>query len=160
MVVAHTAQINANRLRKELDALGMDSTGPRSELISRLHQAGVYELHTDVEPPAKKLDRLSRYPNHSCILIGNGAKMDEKNDNVLIISNDVKNTNFVEGHFDTDVISMPSCIQIRETQLNAETEGKEGDIRRMGSDIYIYREDDEEIYAGWYPIKFGPVLIL
>ena len=80
MVLKKTDSIPAARLRQELQSLGMDMRGSRSDLVSRLLQAGVYEINDSIPPPAPKLDRTSRYPNHSSVLIGNGAKLDSNHD--------------------------------------------------------------------------------
>ena len=87
MTIKATHEITAERLRAELRALGMDARGSRSELVSLLQQAGVYEINDSVPPRAMKIDRTTNFPNHNSILIGRGAKIDDATDQRLVICN-------------------------------------------------------------------------
>ena len=68
-------EIPAERLRRELQAMGMDHRGPRGDLVNRLAQAGVYEVNISVPPLPLKIDRSSRFPNHTSILLGKTQKL-------------------------------------------------------------------------------------
>ena len=48
-------RIARNRLAAELNAMGLDPTGSRAELVTRLSASGIQHIHSDIPPPKKKL---------------------------------------------------------------------------------------------------------
>jgi hypothetical protein len=56
-----------------------------------------------------------------------------------------------------DVLNLKDVYRIRQ-ELSPDTPGQEGDLRRSGSNLYMYRNTD--VHPGWYPIQFGPVMIV
>lgn len=158
MPYAETQQVAAGRLREELAVLGMETYGSRSELVHRLIQAGVYEIDTNSRPHPPKLDRIIRFPNHASILLGNGAVAQYEKKEQFIVQNNIKREPLIHGDFETDFLNLPSCISMRETKnLTPITQGKEGDIRRKGGKLYMYRSTG--VYKGWYEITFGSILL-
>ena len=159
MTIKAIHEINADRLRAELRALGMDARGSRSDLVNSLHQAGVYELNDALPPRPGKFVRTQNFPNHESILIGHGASIDYETDEKLIICNKPSVEPLIEGDFRSNIITLNDCIVLKETgNLCAATHGTEGEIRRQGSQIYMYRSSD--VHEGWYPLLFGPVKIV
>ena len=158
MTIKATHEIAVERLRAELRALGMDARGSRSELVSLLQQAGIYEINDSIPPRPMKIDRTTNFPNHNSILIGHGAKIHDENEEKLVICNSGKSTPIIEGDFTTSVVSIHNCLQLKESVVNTTVDGNEGDIRREGSQLYMYRSTG--VHEGWYPLQFGPVVIV
>ena len=157
MPVTPTENVSAARLRSELTALGMDNRGSRSDLVNRLQQGGVYEINTCVPPKPAKVDRTTTFPNHSSVLLGNGAMLHEKDDNKLVIKNSCFLNPLISGDFKKGKLEFGECSKLRETSdFGAQIEGEEGDIRRNGSEMYMYRETD--VHPGWYPLLFGSIV--
>ena len=158
MSIVSTEQVPACRLRQELRALGKETWGSRSELVSRLTQCGIYDLNVDVPPLPPKIDTTSRNPNTTCVYIGNGAGKYNKDDNKLYIANCSERT-LIEGDFVQEKVTISKVLSLNSTDnLSADTEGTEGDIRRLGQTLYMFRSTD--VHPGWYPFTFGPVLIV
>lgn len=154
-----TNKVNASRLRSELDVLGMDTSGSRSELVQRLMQAGVYNINTSIPPKAPMIDTSDRQLNHSCVYVGNGANCiyDQNVDNKLLISNNDKQP-LISGDFKSGTVNIQTILNIQSCNFDSDESGNEGDIRRDGSQIYMYRTTG--VHHGWYPILFGPLKIL
>ena len=154
-----TNHVPKPRLIQELDALGMDPRGPRSELVNKLMQSGIYQINTDYPPPVKFNDTSCKFPNHSSVLIGNGATIHHQQDEKLIICNKPKNLPLIEGDFSTNKISFNKCINIQESEhLTCDTPGVDGDIRRCEDSLYMYRSIN--VHPGWYPLNFGTMLLI
>ena len=159
MVYKPTGEISKARLISELHALGMDAGGARSELVSRLMQAGVYQINADSPPPAKFVDTSCRFPNHSSVLIGNGAQISTAVDEKLTICNRPKRDPLIEGDFKKGTVSIRSVLTLNDSDdLNCDTPGEEGDIRRCGDDLFMYRSSS--VHPGWYPVNFGTMLLM
>ena len=158
MPCTKTENVHAARLREELAVLGLETYGSRSDLVSRLHQAGVYEIDTNTRPYPPKVDRIIRYPNHSSILLGNGAIAQYEKREQFIVQNNPNKDPLLSGDFETDSLQFPKVIHIRNTcDLEPTTEGKEGDIRRKDGKLYMFRSTNT--YRGWYEIQFGSILL-
>lgn len=151
-------EIPAERLRRELQAMGMDHRGPRGDLVNRLAQAGVYEVNISVPPLPLKIDRSSRFPNHTSILLGRGAILEENDDDKLIISNNEKNSPLIEGNFKNNTIKINDCINLKNSKVNADIKGEEGDLRQNEGIIYMYRKTN--CHEGWYPLQFGTMVLI
>ena len=95
--------------------------------------------------------------NHSNILLGNAAHLNNKESNKFILHNTSKCEPLLSGDFKQNTISLPQMINIKESYVNNETSGIEGDIRRSGSELYMYRSTG--VHPGWYPLVFGSVTI-
>ena len=158
MPYTKTGEVNRHRLVQELEALGMESTGCRADLVNRLMQSGVYQINTDHPPPVKFQDTSTRYPNHSSILLGNGAQIHHQNDEKLVICNRPQTEPLVHGDFKSKVVHINMCLNLEETtELSADTTGKDGDIRRCEDGLYMYRSIN--VHPGWYPLVFGTMLL-
>ena len=159
MTIKAIHEINADRLRAELRALGMDARGSRSDLVNSLRQAGVYELNDLLPPRPGKFVRTQNFPNHESVLIGHGASIDYEADEKLVICNKPKSQPLIEGDFRSKKIVLNDCLVLKETaELCASTNGTEGELRRSGSQLYMYRSSG--VHEGWYPLQFGPVMII
>ena len=156
MPIKETHEVPVDRLRKELQALGMDHRGPRADLVNSLNQAGVYEINTDIPPRPLKINRNCNFPNHNSVLIGRGASIHSDDDNKLVIDNG--HGSLIQGDFTQHIVTFENCIQLKESDLCSETPGIEGQLRMSAGKLYMYRSTD--VYAGWYPLQFGTVLII
>jgi hypothetical protein len=158
MPYTHTQNVNAPRLREELAAVGLETCGSRNELVSRLHQAGVYEINTNTRPYPPKLDRIICYPNHSSVLLGNGAIAQFEKQEQFIVQNNTRRDPLLHGDFEADTLSLPSCIHIRNTiNLSPLIDGVEGNIRRKDGKLYMFRSTG--VYKGWYELQFGSIML-
>jgi hypothetical protein len=159
MPYTRTQNIQACRLREELAAVGLETHGSRNELVNRLCQAGVYEVDTNTRPHPPKLDRIIRYPNHSSVLLGNGAVAQYEKREQFIVQNNTRKLPLLSGDFEADTLQLPTCISIRNTtDLTPQTTGQEGDIRRKDGKLYMFRQTG--VYKGWYEIQFGTILLV
>lgn len=157
-------QVNVRRLRQECLHLGMDVTGmSRNDIVNELKCHGLSEI--DMRFPAKppKIDTSKRNDDLSNVFVGNGAGLHETRSNRLYIANNDTDEPLLGGDFKNrrveihDVLNLMDVYQLRE-ELSPDTPGKEGDLRRAGAHLYMYRSTD--VHPGWYPIQFGPVMII
>lgn len=153
-MIINVEGVNASRLRIELQALGMDCCGSRAELINRLKQAGIYTIDSNIIPP-KAIDISTRYENRSNVYIGNGAGLNNKENDKLFISN---GTLLINGDFKEKYVHINNVLNITDCCFEADQIGNEGDLRREGSNIYMYRKTNVE--PGWYPLSFGTMKII
>lgn len=147
----HTIEVPVSRLRQELATMGMDTDGSRSDIVNRLHQAGVYQINTDTTyPPLHRNDY-----NPSNVLIGtNNAPPDVQN--TLRIAN--MTHTLLSGDFKAHKVRVHDCLHIiNSPDLSCETRGVEGDIRVKNGVLYMYRESNVD--AGWYSLSFGRPLL-
>lgn len=158
MPLKSTNEISADRLRKELRALGMDSQGSRSELVNTLMQAGVYEINDSIKALPEKFQRTNNLKHHASILIGNGATVESEYDEKLVICNSTAKSPLVVGDFKDKNIQIDNCLKLKESVVGPEISGTEGDIRRSGSQLYMYRSTG--VLEGWYPMEFGSIVLL
>lgn len=147
-------RIHKNRLAQELNAMGLDPSGSRSELLTRLYTAGIYDIHPEIPPPKKKMQLY----NHSNILLGQAAQLTNGESDKFIVHNTEVNKPLISGDFKNNSINLPTLINISESEINPDIEGIEGDIRRNGSELYMYRSTG--VHPGWYPLTFGTVMII
>lgn len=158
MPYTQTENIPVARLREELAVLGLETYGSRNDLVNRLQQAGVYEIDTNRRPNPPRLDRIIRYPNHSSILLGNGAIAQFESKEQFIVQNNLKKEPLLHGDFEKDSITLPSVTNIRNSpNLSPTTAGVEGDIRRKDNKLYMFRSTN--VYKGWYEIQIGSMLL-
>ena len=157
MAVTPIHEIPKPRLMQELKVLGMDFRGARTDLVSRLMQAGVYTLDPDVPPLPEYVDRITRFPNHSSVLIGNCGKADTSVDNQLVIANNA-HVPLIRGDFAKGVVSVQQCLSLSNSENICDIEGTEGDMRRVDENLYMYRSTG--VCPGWYPLQFGTVVII
>lgn len=157
-------QVNVRRLRQECLYLGIDINGlSRNDIVNELKCHGLTEI--DLRFPAKppKIDTSKRIDDLSNVFVGNGAGLHETRSNRLYIANNSTDEPLIGGDFKNrrveihDVLNLMDVYQLRE-ELSPDTPGKEGDLRRAGSNLYMYRSTD--VHPGWYPIQFGPVMIV
>lgn len=152
-----TNEVPVARLKAELLVLGEDNTGSRSELVQRLQQCGVYSINTSIPPRAAMVDTSIRAPNHSSVFIGNGAGLYEIDDNVLHIGNNA-HTSLIHGNFKYKIVNINNILNIESSDFESDEQGNEGDIRRIGPDLYMYR--CTHVIPGWYEISFGSIKII
>ena len=148
-----------HRLRSECLYFGIRSSGmSRNDLVLELKNIGLYEI--DMKYPAKppKIDISNRKDDLSNTLIGNGAGVDETRSNRLYIANDNTSTPLIGGDFKTNRVEINDVLNISSNEFESDTLGEEGDLRRIGSQLYMYR--CTKFHNGWYPILFGPVLVI
>lgn len=151
--------VTASRLRAELAALGMDTSGSRSEIMNRLRQAGVYTIDTKSPVPQPMINVKDRYENSTNVYIGNGAGLQNKDDNKLFIANGPKETDcIIKGDFREKKVTIQEVLHVKESEFEADFMGSEGDIRRQGSELYMFRQTDTS--PGWYPLQFGSMRII
>lgn len=156
-------RIRSDRLRKECLHLGISSVGlSRNDLINVLHSNGLYEI--DLRFPAKPplIDTSNRKDDLSNVFMGNGAGLHESRSNRLCIANDDTDEPLIGGDFKSKRVEVHDTLNIRDTylkrqELTADMPGEEGDLRRSGADLYMYRKTN--VHPGWYPIQFGSVMI-
>lgn len=157
-------QVSVTRLRQECLHLGIDVQGlSRNEIVNELKCHGLTEI--DLRFPAKppKIDTSNRKDDLSNVFMGNGAGLHESRSNRLYISNSSTDEPLIGGDFKEkrvevhDVLNLMDVYRIRQ-DLSPDTPGREGDLRRAGSNLYMYRSTD--VHPGWYPIQFGPVMII
>ena len=159
MPCTQTAHVPKPRLAQELQALGMDSLGSRAELMNRLEQAGVYEINTELPPRQPKVDTVTRFPNHSSVLLGNGAQIDTNKDEKFVVCNKQDRPPLITGDFKESSLCIHNCLSLDETpELSADTPGEEGHIRMHKGHLYMYRSN--YVYPGWYPLQFGSMLLI
>jgi hypothetical protein len=145
-----TLELPACRLKDELAAMGMETDGSRSDLVNRLHQAGVYEIREDVKYPP--MHRNTYDPSSVYI----GTRTGDTQENRFQIAN--PNHTILSGDFKKKIARVHDCLHIVETKdLSCDTPGTEGDMRLKGGILYMYRETDVE--PGWYGISFGRPLL-
>lgn len=146
-----TIEVIVSRLRSECASLGLNQDGSRNELVNRLHQAGVYDINTDTTYPPL----MRNVYDPSSVLIGSVAQ-DKPTRNEFVVSNN-KHV-LMSGNFAQKITRVHDCINVVETHdMSCDTRGTEGDIRRKGSALYMYR--DTGVDPGWYSITFGRPLI-
>ena len=145
-----TIELPASRLKEELAMMGMETDGSRSELVNRLHQAGIYEINQDMKyPPMHK-----NVYDPSSVYIGSRTK--ETIENRFQVAN--TNQTILSGDFKQKIVNVHDCLHIEETpDLSCDTPGTEGDIRLKGGVLYMYR--DTNVDPGWYGISFGRPLL-
>ena len=157
-------RVNVTRLRQECLHIGINGTGlSRNELINELKCAGLSEV--DLRFPAKppKIDTSNRKDDLSNVLVGNGAGLREMRSNRLYISNSATDEPLVGGDFKDKRVEIHDALNIMDVcnarcELSPDTRGVEGDLRRNGADLFMYRTTN--VHPGWYPVQFGPVMIV
>lgn len=150
MQMKKTLELSASRLKEELAAMGMEADGSRSDLVNRLHQAGIYEINIDMKYPAM---HKNVYDPSSVYI---GSRSNDTQPNSFQIAN--VNETIVSGDFKQKVVKIHDCLHITETKdLGCDTPGTEGDMRLKGGVLYMYRVTDVE--PGWYGISFGRPLL-
>lgn len=159
--IQKTEYVKIGRLRAEAKHLGIDTCGKqRMDLVLELQENGVFEI--DLKFPAKppKVDVTNRKDDLSNIYIGNGAGLHETRSNQLHISNHASYNPLIGGDFVEKRVNIHTTLNITESvsALQADTSGVEGDLRRDGSCLYMYR--CTYVHPGWYPITFGTVKII
>lgn len=150
--------VPSERLRKECLHLGINSQGlSRNDMINELESKGLIEI--DLRFPAKPplIDTSDRSDDYSNVFVGNGAGLRELRSNRLWIANN-EHEPLIGGDFLKKKVEIHDVLHIRHSEVTADTYGEEGDIRREGSVLYMYRKTD--VHTGWYPIQFGSVVIV
>lgn len=145
-----TLELPASCLKQELAFMGMETDGSRSDLVNRLHQAGIYEINTCIKYPAM---HKNVYDPSSVYI---GSRSNDTQPNCFQIAN--TNETIMSGDFKQKIVKIHDCLRITETNdLSCDTPGVEGDIRLRGGILYMYR--DTNVDAGWYGISFGRPLL-
>ena len=159
-MVTELQHVRSVRLRKECLHLGICCQGmSRTEMIHELHAKGLYEI--DLRFPAKPplIDTTDRSNDHSNVFLGNGAGLRERRSNRLCIANNDTEDPLIGGDFLEKRVELAQVLNIRESDnLDPDTPGQEGDLRRIQKDLYMYRSTG--VHPGWYPISFGSVMVV
>lgn len=156
--------IHSHRLRAECNHLGIDTRGlSRTELLSELRSNGLYEIDTRFPAKPPRIDTSNRKNDMSNVFLGNGAGLHETRSNRLYVSNTDTDEPLVGGCFKDKRVEIHDVLNIRDVCLKrmdfcAETPGEEGDLRRSGPELFMYRKTG--VHPGWYPIQFGSVMII
>lgn len=151
-----TNTITAGRLRKECQHLGINEAGSRSELAQRLIQNGVHLIDTSRPPLNTDPVDMTKTTDISNVFIGPNAEA--SGTNKLCIANK-PGKGLILGDFENKTITFNDCLCLENTDdLHADTPGEEGQLRRQGKDLFMYRSTG--MCEGWYPIQFGPVRVV
>ena len=159
MGVTTVEKVPVARLRAECLHLGIPYTGlSRSDMCIELQNKGLIEV--DLSFPAKppKIDVTNRKDDLSNTFVGNGAGLHETRPNRLVIANNDTTTPLIGGDFVEKRVEITDVLNIASSAFESTTEGQEGDLRRSGNQLYMYRSTD--VHPGWYPIRFGPVMVI
>jgi len=126
-------------------------------MINELMSKGLEEI--DMRFPAKPplIDTSDRSDDHSNVFVGNGAGLNERRSIRLWIANN-EHEPLIGGDFQQKRVDIHDVLCLRSSEVTADTAGEEGDLRREGSTLYMYRSTD--VHPGWYPIQFGSVVIV
>ena len=122
----------ACELREELKRLGIDSSGSRSDLISRLSNGSTELLN---EAPTK-----SGYSN------------------VFEVRGQNQESYLMRGSYSNSSLCVDSVLNLQSRSFDADLVGSEGDLRRTGSKLFMYRSSGCE--PGWYPFEFGRLRVI
>ena len=148
-----------SRLKAEANYLEWDTTGfSRADLVNKMHCEGIYNIDLRWPAKPKPLDISSRIDDPSNIFIGDGAGLHEKGNNKLYIANNSTETPLIGGDFIKKKVTLHECLTLDQSDIGPEIIGEEGDLRRMQSELYMYRKTN--VHPGWYPVIFGPVVIV
>lgn len=157
-------RVNVRRLRQECLHLGIDVQGlSRNDIVNELKCNGLTEIDTRFPAKPPKIDTSDRRDDLSNVFVGNGAGLHETRSNRLCVANSSTDEPLIGGDFAEkrveihDVLNIMDVYRVRQ-ELSADTPGREGDLRRSGSNLYMYRITD--VHPGWYPVVFGPVMIV
>lgn len=164
MSIKPIEQIPISRLRDECKYFKIPSVGlTRQDMILELKSKGLE--HIDVSFPAKPpvIDVSDRSDDLSNVFIGNGAGKNERRSNQLYIANNDTSTPLIGGDFNSGVVHISHVMRLREDTNTLTTSivnipGIEGDLRRIGSSLFMYRSTS--VHPGWYPIKFESVVVI
>tara|TARA_B100001094_G_scaffold109788_1_gene105767 strand:- start:112 stop:519 length:408 start_codon:yes stop_codon:yes gene_type:complete len=131
------SQLKTCELRVQVQARGWEVKA-RNEMISDLKSEGIMEVD-----PSKRVEPLVQIPKQT-------ATADfvlEKHGKTIFY-----------GSFKQSKVTINDCLNIDHTELDSELEGEEGDMRRCGRELFMYRSTD--VIPGWYPLQFGSVKII
>lgn len=159
MTVTKIEKVPVARLRAECLHLGIPHSGlSRNDLYIELQNQGLFEV--DLSFPAKppKIDVTNRKDDLSNTFVGNGAGLRETRPNRLYVANSDTPTPLIGGDFAEKRVEITDVLNVASSEFESTTEGLEGDIRRNGNQLYVYRCTN--VHPGWYPIRFGPVLVV
>lgn len=146
------------RLKKECECLGLDPMGGKRNLIERLQRSGIFEINDSIPITKREWKTYHNYPNKDSIFIGHEAGLNETEKNKLYISNSKTENPLVKGDFKEEKLIINNCFKIENSIVDTDVQGEEGEIRRNGSNLYMYRSSN--VVEGWYPLYFGPVVLL
>ena len=156
-------QIPIGRLREECKYFGISYHGlSRSDIIIELKSKGLEDVDTTFPAKPPKIDTTNRIDDLSNVFIGNGAGNQEHRSNQLYIANSDTVNPLIGGDFKKHTINISYVLNVKEDSNIGSSivniTGNEGDIRRIGSTLYMFRST--HVHPGWYPIKFEPVIVI
>ena len=158
-MILPVVNLRSHRLRGECRYLGISTAGmTRVDMINELKNAGMNEVDTRFQAKPPKIDTSDRSDDMSNLFLGNGAGLYETRSNQLYIANDSTKTPLIHGDFKKKTICISDVLQICSSDVHAETCGEEGDLRRDGSNLFMFRTTNVE--SGWYPISFGIIKLV
>jgi hypothetical protein len=151
--------IPIHRLRSESLYLGLNPFGmSRNDLIMELRNQGLYEIDTRFPAKPPKIDTSNRKDDLSNTFVGNGSGLNETRSNRLYIANNDTQSPLIGGDFLKNKVEITHILNITNKYFESDEHGVEGDVRRNGNQLFMYRSTN--VHPGWYPIVFGPVLVI
>ena len=145
------------RLREECRARNLPCLGDREERIDRLKEAGVDYAYLDL--PVSYAARPSEPPpsDPTCVCVGANPKRMQRH--TFSIANAVHPERpILSGHFRERTVTIDRMLRLVSTSdLKPDTPGLEGDLRRKGSELYMYRSLGPR--SGWYRLAFDHALM-
>lgn len=139
----------ACRLRDELASRDEPCAGMyRADMAARLRELGVSTIDTRSVPRCP----ANRAEDPSCVFVGHLAGFSETRPNRLVVSNRDTEAPLLGGDFERETLTIHSCLRLGESSVSSDTPGEVGDIRRQGSDLFLYRRVGER--SGWYRLAF------
>lgn len=151
--------IPIHRLRAECLYLSINPIGlSRSDMRIELQNKGLEEIDLSFPPKPPKIDTTNRKDDLSNTLLGNGAGLHETRSNRLYIANNDTSIPLIGGDFTENRVEINDILNITSSRFESDTLGNEGDIRRRDNQLYMYRSTN--VHPGWYPVLFGPVMVI
>lgn len=147
-------QCHPSRLTRECQARGLPYLGSKEERIDRLKNEGVDVVYPDlpvvVLEDTKKKQRMETDPSS----IHLGAPCTKSGRNRFTVCNPyTKDAPLLSGHFGSRSVTVDRALHlVSSDDLQPNTPGKEGELRRKGSDLFMYRKVGTR--KGWYRISF------
>lgn len=145
------------RLIAECKARHLPWLGDRDERIDRLKEAGIHHVYPDLPvyefppPPANPPS------DPTCVCVGAIPKRMQRH--AFSIANATHpDRPLLAGNFRDKTVTIDRVLRLTHSpDLRPDTPGSDGDLRRKGSDLYMFRSLGAR--SGWYRLAFDHVLM-
>lgn len=143
-----------SRLTKECQVRGLPCWGTKEDRIEELKGVGVDVVYPDLPvvplEDLNKKERLETDPSSVQL----GAPSTKCGRNRFTLCNPyTKDAPLLSGHFRSRSVTVDRALHlVSSDDLQPNTPGKEGELRRKGSDLFLYRKVGTR--KGWYRISF------